>query len=195
MDARPLPEVSALLRLEETDSTQAVARGLAEQGAAHGTVVWADRQTAGRGRLSRRWASGPGGLYFSLILRPRFAPARLADLSLAAAQAAAQALSSCGITAAVKPPNDVFGSSGRRSGKICGILAEARGGARRVEWLVLGVGINVNNSPRIRGAVSLKSLTGAARPCEDVLRLFLDRFWPAYRRLNASGSSYNQSSL
>ena len=74
---------SQVLRLSVTDSTQAVARFLAEQGAPDRTLVWADRQTAGRGRLKRRWDSRLGGLYFSLILRPAFPPSRLAALSLA----------------------------------------------------------------------------------------------------------------
>jgi BirA family biotin operon repressor/biotin-[acetyl-CoA-carboxylase] ligase len=178
-----LPGVSQLLRLDTTDSTQTVARFLAEQGAAHGTLVWAGRQTAGRGRLSRRWDSGPGGLYVSLILRPNFKPETLARLSLAAAGAAAEALADCGIKAAVKPPNDVIGSRGGRTGKICGILAEASGNSRRVDWLVLGVGINISNAPRARGACSLKSL-GARTPAPaNVLRTFLERFWPAYRHL------------
>jgi BirA family biotin operon repressor/biotin-[acetyl-CoA-carboxylase] ligase len=177
-----LPGIAQLLRLEAADSTQAVARFLAEQGAPEWTMVWADRQTAGRGRLQRRWTSRPGGLYFSLILRPTFPPARLAELSLGTARAAAEALAFTGISAAVKPPNDVIGSRGRRSGKVCGILAEASGGSRSVDWAALGVGINVNNPVSgVPGAASLKSLTGRRWELEEVLRSFLRSFQRAYR--------------
>ncbi|MBI5240823.1 MAG: biotin--[acetyl-CoA-carboxylase] ligase [Elusimicrobia bacterium] len=176
------PGIAQLLRLRVTDSTQAVARFLAEQGAPEWTLVWADLQTAGRGRLQRRWASRSGGLYFSLVLRPAFPPARLAELSLATAAAAAEALACTGIGTAVKPPNDVIGSLGRRSGKVCGILAEASGGSRRVDWVTLGVGINVNNAVSgVKGAASLKGLTGRCWELEEVLRSFLRSFQRAYR--------------
>ncbi|HAM35515.1 MAG TPA: biotin--[acetyl-CoA-carboxylase] ligase [Elusimicrobia bacterium] len=175
------PGVAQVLHLTVTDSTQNVARFLADQGAEDRTLVWADRQTAGRGRLRRRWASGPGGLYFSLILRPGFPPSRLADFNLAAARAAAEALGRTGIRARVKPPNDVIGSMGRLSGKICGILAEACGPSRRVDWLVLGVGINVNNAARTTpGAMSLKALTGRSWNPAGILRGFLEQFALAY---------------
>ena len=184
-DVPDLPGVVQVLRLSVTDSTQSVARFLAEQGAPDRTLVWADRQTAGRGRMERLWDSRPGGLYFSLILRPAFPPSRLADLSLATAAAAAEALrdlGGTGLRAAVKPPNDVIGSRGRRSGKVCGILAEASGGARVVDWLVLGVGMNVNNVTRgVTGAASLKGLTGRAWDPAAILRLFLGKFAGAYR--------------
>jgi len=177
-----LPGITQLLRLSSADSTQAVARFLAEQGAPDRTLVWADRQTAGRGRLQRRWTSRPGGLYFSLILRPSFPPSRLAELSLAVAGAAAESLIFTGITAAVKPPNDVIGSRGRRSGKVCGILAEASGGSRSVDWVVLGVGINVNNAVSgVPGAASLKGLTGRRWEPDQVLSSFLGSFAKAYR--------------
>jgi len=177
-----LPGITQLLRLSSTDSTQTVARFLAEQGAPDRTLVWADRQTTGRGRMKRRWTSRPGGLYFSLILRPSFPPARLADLSLAMAEAAAAALACTGISTAVKPPNDVIGSRGRRRGKVCGILAEASGGSRSVDWVVLGVGINVNNAVSgVKGAASLKSLTGRCWVPDQVLGSFLQSFARAYR--------------
>jgi len=196
-----LPGIAQLLRLSSADSTQAVARFLAEQGAPDLTLVWADRQTAGRGRMKRRWISRPGGLYFSLILRPSFAPSRLADLSLAMAGVAAEALASTGIATTVKPPNDVIGSRGRRRryrkfrrcrpdgfpygrrrGKVCGILAEASGGSRSVDWVALGVGINVNNAVSgVKGATSLKSLTGRPWEPAEILRSFLRSFAKAYR--------------
>lgn len=180
-----LPGISQILRLEEADSTQTVARFLAEQGAPDRTLVWAQRQTAGRGRLRRRWQSRDGGLYFSLILRPTFSPGRLVELNLLAARTVAETLADAGIRTEVKPPNDVMAERGRKRGKICGILAEAAGNDRRVEWLILGVGINLNNQVTgVPGAVSLRGLTGRAWEPADTLERFLRRFQPAYGRLN-----------
>lgn len=182
---KSLPGVTQLLRLAKTDSTQAVARFLAEQGAPHGTLVWADRQSAGRGRLKRRWSSGPGGLYVSLVLRPDIAPARLAALSVAAAAAAARAIAGVtGLRTAVKPPNDVYAESPRGPRKVCGILAEASGGARHVDWVVLGVGVNVNNAlPGLPRAASLKGLTGRRWNLETILSRLLRELAVGMRRL------------
>lgn len=170
-----LPGVTQLLRLEETDSTQAVARFLAEQGAPHGTLVWADRQTAGRGRLKRRWSSGPGGLYVSWVLRPDIPPSRLAALSVNAAEAAARAIAGhTGLKTAVKAPNDVYAEGPRGPRKVCGILAEASGGSRRVDWVVLGIGVNANNAlSGLPHAASLKRLTGRSWDLEALLARLL----------------------
>jgi len=80
-----LPPAYRLIIRETVDSTNSVARTLAEAGAEDGTLVWAREQTAGRGRLGRHWASPPGNLYVSLILRPERAPAEAPQLSFLAA--------------------------------------------------------------------------------------------------------------
>jgi len=187
MDA--IPGIKQLLRLARVDSTQKAARKLAEEGAPEWTLVWAERQSAGRGRLSRKWASGPGGLYFSLILRPHIAPKRLAELSLATADAVAQAVNEVtGLKTAVKPPNDVLAqapggvSGGAAPGaefkKICGILIEASGGAEQVDWIVLGVGLNVNNKlPKtLTEAASLAGLAGREFDVGALLRRVVEKF-------------------
>ena len=87
-----LSGVKRLVRLARVDSTQAVARRLAEEGAPDGTLVWALSQTSGKGRMGRKWRSSPGGLYASWLLRPEFAPARLGEISLACGEALASAL-------------------------------------------------------------------------------------------------------
>ena len=181
---KDLPGIAQTLHLPVTDSTQNVARFLARQGAPHGTLVWADRQTAGKGRLERKWESAPGGLYVSLILRPAFPPARLAELSLATAGAAARALGDLGgIQTAVKPPNDVYAVKSGKARKLCGILAEASGDSRKTDWVVLGVGVNVNNAPRPAGATSLRRACGKILPMADVLTRFLVEFERAYKDL------------
>ena len=176
----PLPGVRKVVRLKLVDSTQLAARKLAEEGEPEGTLVWADRQSAGRGRLDRKWVSGPGGLYISLILRPRIAPKRLAELSLASADAVAQAVNDLtGLKTAVKPPNDVMmQAAGGDFKKVCGILIEASGGAEEVEWIVLGVGLNVNNkiAKTLPEASSLAALAGREFDIGEVLRRVLESF-------------------
>lgn len=180
-----LPGIAHLLRLPATDSTQTVARFLADQGAADRTLVWADRQTGGRGRLKRRWESKPGGLYASLILRPSLPAARLAEVSLLTGDAAAVALRRhAGVETAVKPPNDVYAAApDGRGRKICGILCEAAGGERRLDWLIVGIGVNVNNAVSLPTASSLKALTGKSWEVEAVLRAVLGEFWRRYDAL------------
>ncbi len=172
--ATRLPGVVQLLRLPETDSTQTVARFLAAEGAPAGTLVWADRQTAGRGRLERTWDSAAGGLYFSLITRPRLDPDSLAERGLETAAVVADALARLtGLETRVKKPNDVLAFKGGRGGKVSGILIEASGGARALDWLVTGIGVNVNNRVALATAASLKGLTGKRWPVDAVLRRIL----------------------
>lgn len=120
------------LHLRSTDSTNERARGLAGDGAPHGTLVTAGEQTAGRGRQGRRWSAPPGeALLMSLVLRD---PPAL--LPLAAAVAVAETV---GERAAIKWPNDVLiGSPPTR--KVAGILVEGR---PQAGWAVLGIGVNV----------------------------------------------------
>jgi len=172
-----LAGVRRLVRLTSVASTQSAARKLAEQGAPDGTLVWSLTQTAGRGRMGRRWRSGPGGLYVSWLLRPKFPPARLADFSLACGAAAAAALrDATNIETAVKPPNDVLAlCTDGRYRKICGILCEASGGSSSLDWLVVGIGMNVDNAPPLKRSTSLRALTGRRVGLEPVLRALMRR--------------------
>ncbi|MEK9145920.1 MAG: biotin--[acetyl-CoA-carboxylase] ligase [Elusimicrobiota bacterium] len=173
-----LPGVRVLLHLKSASSTQSIARKLAEEGAEHRTLVWADRQTRGRGRMERRWSSPKGGLYFSLISRPKVAPARLAGLSRLFAKACSRAIARCtGLKTCIKPPNDVLASpgTGLRYRKVCGILLEAAGDSKSVHWLAAGIGINVNNRipSSLPHAASLQDLAGRRFSVEEVLRRVL----------------------
>ena len=178
-----LAGVRRLVRLEETDSTQTVARRLADEGAPDGTLVWSLAQSKGKGRMGRRWRSAPGGLYVSWLIRPKFAPARLGEFSLACGAAAAAALRELGVVEpAVKPPNDVLarGADGRFR-KVCGILCEASGDSSSLHWLVVGVGVNVDNDPPLKRATSLKALTGRETGLEPVLSALMRRLARARR--------------
>lgn len=119
-------------------STNDRLKELARGGAPAWTVVLADEQTAGRGRQGRAWASPRGGLYLSVLLRPPSASAAL--LPLAAGVAVAEALGHFGVSAQLKWPNDVL-LEGR---KLAGILAEASSSASALDWVVLGIGVNVD---------------------------------------------------
>jgi BirA family biotin operon repressor/biotin-[acetyl-CoA-carboxylase] ligase len=132
---------------DELDSTQRIAAALAEEGADQGTVVIAERQLAGRGRLGRTWHSPPGvNLYMTVILRPRMSLAAVPQLSLVAGVAVAEALETIAPQlVALKWPNDVWLAS-RKAG---GIIAEAVTDAAPGRLLVLlGIGLNLNLSSR-----------------------------------------------
>ncbi|MGQ0645187.1 MAG: biotin--[acetyl-CoA-carboxylase] ligase, partial [Elusimicrobiota bacterium] len=154
-------------------STQDEAKRLALSGAAEGTLVAAERQTRGRGRLGRPWVSPPGGLWYSLVLRPSLSPGRVPALTLVAALDWARVIRRrTGLPAEVKWPNDVW-IGGR---KAAGVLAEMSSEADRVHWVVLGVGVNVNN-PAPRGvrapAASLSDESGSVFSRGDLLAAWL----------------------
>lgn len=122
-------------------STNDVALKLARAGAAHGEVVIADRQTAGRGRRGRSWSSPARvNLYLSVILRPQLPPQRAPELVSVVAVAAAETLREMDIPAGIKWPNDLV-IDGR---KVAGILTELSADGARINFVVVGIGINVN---------------------------------------------------
>lgn len=126
---------------DELMSTNQTARELAEEGAAHGTLVVAERQTTGRGRRGRAWHSPAGsGIWMSLIIRPSIRPDRASMLTIVTAMAVYDAISSRVKDCAIKWPNDIV-IGGR---KVCGILTEMRTESEDIRYVVVGVGINVN---------------------------------------------------
>jgi BirA family biotin operon repressor/biotin-[acetyl-CoA-carboxylase] ligase len=138
LEARAVERVVPVEWHETLVSTSDRLKVLARAGAPEWTVVLADEQTGGRGREGRRWLSPAGGLYLSVLLRPRFEGVGL--VPLAAGVAVAEAVAERGIAAELKWPNDVL-VVGR---KVAGILAEAASGAGGVVWVALGIGLNVS---------------------------------------------------
>lgn len=126
---------------DEVDSTNDVARQLAADGAGNGELVIAEAQRRGRGRRGRSWLSPPrSSLLFSLVLCPELPPLRGPELTLAAAVAVAEVLREAGFDARIKWPNDVL----IRGRKVAGILTELSADRERIQFAILGVGVNVN---------------------------------------------------
>ena len=125
----------------ETVSTNTLAMELAQQNTPEGTVVIAERQTAGRGRLGRSWISPKGNLFVSVILRPAIPTHKAPLITLMGAVAVVSALrSAAGVGAGIKWPNDIL-IGGR---KVCGLLTELSAEPDRVRHIVLGIGLNTN---------------------------------------------------
>ena len=152
-------------------STNTLAMQEAEADAPEGSVYLADEQTAGRGRGAHEWHSAAGsGLYVSVLLRPRMAPADVLWFSLAAGLAVRDALQQVtSLEADLRWPNDLlFGPK-----KFCGILTELNAEVTRVRHLVIGIGINVHQEsfpPELRAvATSLRIETGRSWPRQEIL--------------------------
>lgn len=155
-----------------TGSTSSDLKRRAARGAAHGTALVAESQTAGRGRLGRSWETVEGSLALSVILRPTLPLERVPLVSLAAAVAVAEA---CGPEYRIKWPNDVLGPERQ---KVAGLLAEVEGDGRSVRWVVVGVGLNVRAAPAMPGAGALEAIDGRprdrARLAVEIVRGLLD---------------------
>ncbi|MGN1266582.1 MAG: biotin--[acetyl-CoA-carboxylase] ligase [Dorea sp.] len=134
--------ISDVIYYEETDSTNIQAKAAGTDGAEHGTLVIAEEQNAGRGRRGRSWESPAGGsIYMTLLLRPEIPPVKAPMLTLVMAAAVAEGLKDAtGLATGIKWPNDIV-LNGK---KICGILTEMSTEIDHINYVVIGVGINVN---------------------------------------------------
>lgn len=131
------------LCLEESiPSTNNVAKQLANQNAPHGLLVVAEEQTGGKGRIGRGWTSPKGkGLWFSVVLRPKFQPEQAPKCTLMAAVAVVEAINACGgITAQIKWPNDILFDKK----KMVGILSEMSAEYGKLNYVVIGIGIDTH---------------------------------------------------
>ncbi len=146
--------ISDIFILETVNSTNTYAKELAQNGAKHNTIVIADKQTAGRGRLGRDFYSPSGtGLYMSIILRPDNAPLEPVALTIAAGVAVCRSIEKLyHKQSQIKWVNDIF-LEGR---KICGILAEAGTNSGVIDYIVVGIGINIStqNFPEELSAIA-----------------------------------------
>jgi BirA family biotin operon repressor/biotin-[acetyl-CoA-carboxylase] ligase len=170
----------------ELDSTQRLARERARAGAPEGTIVIAEAQTAGRGRLGRSWHSPPGtNLYCTVLVRPPRPPAVVPQLALVAGVAVADAVRETIARApSIKWPNDVL-VDGR---KVAGILTEMEGEAERVTFVLIGIGVNVN----LKAAAFPEELAQTATSLRVASGAAVDRMAFAARLLAALEARYGQ---
>jgi BirA family biotin operon repressor/biotin-[acetyl-CoA-carboxylase] ligase len=176
-----------VFHLETTESTNSYAASILADGIHEGTVVMAEEQTAGRGRSGRIWSSEKGkNLTFSIILRPKVPPASIGVISLYAALAVAEAIRDItGKPAHCKWPNDVL-IDGR---KLCGILSETSIEGGMLTSVIVGIGLNVNQTefpPAIQPApTSLRLAAGKSFDRVGVLSSVLDRLEKRYADLQS----------
>ncbi len=162
-----------IVYLPETPSTMDVARAMAREGCPAFTAVVAGRQTQGRGRMRRKWFSRAGGLYFTLVLRPRVPVPWSSRVNFLAALTLARILRErYAVDAGVKWPNDILVGGA----KLCGLLSEMETEGDEVAFVNVGVGLNVNNDPPevVPPAVSLRRLLGRVVPRREILAAFLE---------------------
>jgi len=181
----------SILFSQIVDSTNDWAKELAMYGAYEGTVVIAETQTNGRGRLGREWVSPSGGLWFSLILRPKLHPIEAVKLTFVAGLAVAKVLREMfGLKGETKWPNDLL-VNGR---KICGILTEMNTTGENVNFVVVGVGVNANfdvgkvfPEQLKKVATSLENELGRKVQREKLFRVLLERLENLYELFKKEG--------
>ncbi len=181
-----------VISYKKVDSTNDIAYQLAEKGVKEGTVILADEQSKGKGRHGRRWVSpSKGGIYMSCVLRPQITPNEIPMITLLAAVAAAKAVEDItSLDVSIKWPNDIM-LDGK---KVCGILTEIKAEQDRVDFVILGIGINVNTPVKQlpRGASSLKEESHRRGGETDILRVelvkkILETLEEYYTLLNKKG--------
>lgn len=173
------------------DSTNNEAKRLAADGCAEGLIVVAEQQAGGRGRLARGWFSPFGkGIWFSLVLRPRFSPQEAPKCTMMAAVAVTQAIKKVtGIACGIKWPNDIL----YEGKKLVGILTEMAAEIDVINHVVIGIGVNVNidaaDLPEELGGVatSLQLIGGHAYPRVDLLTAILTELEASYCRVLQEG--------
>lgn len=175
-------EKNNLIYYEELDSTNIKLQELAKQGATHGTVVVAGHQTAGKGRRGRTWESPKGdNIYMSLLLRPQMEASKAAMLTLVMAYSVAKVLQKLGYHyIGIKWPNDLV-LSGK---KVCGILTEMQTKNSQIDYVVVGVGVNVHMShiPEAlkEKATSLYLEDGRRWNCSELIQEIIEVFFVQY---------------
>jgi len=184
-DVRHVSKVLKNMNIHYLDictSTQDIADMLASQGAPEGTVVICEEMSYGRGRLGRKWVAGRGGLWFTIVLKPKMIKS-LQLLTLIAGTSVVKTLKELyNLDVSVKWPNDVL-LSGR---KLCGVLIEARLEADRVNYVLVGVGVNVNNElpEELRGTgVTLMEVLGCRVPRVPILKGVVSNLLNLYNEL------------
>lgn len=167
---------------QEVDSTNNVAKFLAESGTNEGTIIIAETQTKGKGSRGKKWESPLGGIWLSIILRPDISPSKAPLITLATGVAVTNVLRNLGVDARIKWPNDIL----INDKKVSGILTEANAKFNTVDYVIVGIGIdsnlNIENLPsRIQpGSTSLKKELKTDIDESQVIANFLHEFEKIY---------------
>lgn len=177
--------IGKVIHYEETvDSTQKIAHLLSHEGAIEGTVVIAEEQTGGRGRMDRAWHSPKStGIWMSLILRPKIPIQRAPQLTLLTAVAIVQAIEeTTTLTPQIKWPNDIL----VEQQKVTGILTELQADADRIISVIIGMGLNINQTeddfpPELRQiATSLRAKEGKELDRAEIIKVIFQKFETLY---------------
>lgn len=170
---------------EEVTSTNDVAKALGKEGEPEGLVVVARKQSAGRGRMGRTWSSPMGGLYFSVLLRPRIEADAVLRMTVLSCVPVAMAIEEVtGIRPELKWPNDIL----VQGKKIGGILVEGVSRGKELDFVVLGIGLNLNSSDEALDApeaTTLSAVLGKEIGEEELLTSLLRHLEAFYIRLKA----------
>jgi len=166
-----------VIYFQEIDSTNEYAKKIALH-EDEGTIIIADTQKRGHGRKFRTWASPKGGLWMSVILKPKTTPEHIVKIVFLGAIAVVETLEQFGAEARIKWPNDVLVNEK----KICGILAEGSFSEREVYYITLGIGLNVNNpipEELLSTSTSISKVLGIQIPIEEIFKILVERleYW------------------
>ncbi|WP_067725624.1 biotin--[acetyl-CoA-carboxylase] ligase [Oceanobacillus damuensis] len=173
-----------VIHKHSVESTQTIAHRAARENAPHGTIVVADEQTNGRGRMSRTWhSSKEKGIWLSIILRPEMPPNHASQLTLLTATVLADVLNSFeGVEPLIKWPNDIL----LNQKKTAGILTEMQAEQDRIQYILIGIGLNINHSIEDLSediqmkATSLKIETGKEWSIKTIIQRLLTAFETSY---------------
>lgn len=178
---------SHIIHFDTIDSTNKKAKELASKGAEDGTVVLSEIQESGSGRFKRVWASPKGGIWFSMILRPNIVPTECTKLTQITAAAMYKSLLTFGVNVNIKWPNDIV----LNDKKLCGILTELKCDLETVDYLIIGVGLNVNienfNDEISSIATSLKIEFNKDFNRTKIISSFLNTFEELYNQFVNNG--------
>jgi len=156
---------------KNTGSTMDRARESAINGEKSGCVFIAEKQNAGRGRRERTWVSKQGGLFFSVLERPRLTVTDYSLISLTLQIAVVKQISSiCGKKAYLRWPNDIY----INKKKVAGVMTEVSGEGDIINWITGGIGVNINNAPPSSKAVSCCEITGRSISRKETLSQILN---------------------
>lgn len=179
-----------IIHFHTINSTNTKAKELASLGEENGTIILSEEQTLGKGRLGRQWCSPKGkGIWLSLILKPDLDPINASKITQIGAAALCKSFIEIGIPSFIKWPNDIV----INNRKVCGILTEMNGELNRINYIILGIGINVNIDmddlpEELKDtASSLKIESGKTIDRRKLVALILNNFEPLYNELLNQG--------